>query len=201
MARQKEEVGRPFTVRIRSAQLAALEAWMAREGEAGLSHQKAILRLVAAGIRGVKNSPEVADVIMPPAPKHDIAELEAIERDAARIAELEAEVADLRRQLAERADPPAYPLAKLSPECRAEFERIVAAGTLERLLEATVRRHDAARQAKEREAAPAPEAAPSSAPAAEAPKPAMTPSQIAAAKLDEIVAKSESARLTHWSVI
>jgi hypothetical protein len=68
MARKKEEVGRPFTVRIRSAQLAEIEAWMAREGEAGLSHQKAILRLVAAGIHDVKNSPEVTDVITPSAP-------------------------------------------------------------------------------------------------------------------------------------
>ena len=130
MARQKEEVGRPFTVRIRSAQLAELEAWMAREGEAGLSHQKAILRLVAAGIRDVKNSPAIHDVtkisdVTKERAELKTAKLDVIELEAERDA-LRAENVDLKRQRDERTDPPAppSPLDLLSPEGRAGFHKL-----------------------------------------------------------------------------
>jgi hypothetical protein len=118
MARQKEEVGRPFTVRIRSAQLAEIEAWMAREGEAGLSHQKAILRLVAAGIHDVKNSLEV----------HDVTKICDVvkERDTLKdeLEVVRAENAELRRQLAERTDQAVMQATRLderSPQAPADL--------------------------------------------------------------------------------
>jgi hypothetical protein len=72
------------------------------------------------------------------------------ERDA-----LRAEVDDLRRLLAERKDTPAAPasLDLLSPECRAELDRLVASGKLERVLEWTAKKH--AEEEADRAARPA----------------------------------------------
>jgi hypothetical protein len=213
MARKKEEVGRPFTVRIRSGALADLEAWMAREGEAGLSHQKAILRLVAAGIHDVKNSPEVPDATKGPAApgelsSDDLAALEAIEPETARkrlnerIKRLKIANRELRRQFAERTDTPAppSPLDLLSPEGRAGFHKLrvtepfAAMSDVEVLAEVSNR--VLTNWAKKRSAEPAPDepapfVEPTEAAPASQPEKVEEPSAVIGAAADSTIEKFE----------
>lgn len=62
MGRHKEEVGTAITVRIRSKELQALDAWIERQSEEGLNRQKAIRRLIAAAISDA-TKPEASPVI------------------------------------------------------------------------------------------------------------------------------------------
>ncbi|MGJ0427529.1 hypothetical protein [Methylocystis sp.] len=111
----------------------------------------------------------LAEVETPPAapaptPSPSPAEIAAIEAEAAhikkknqRIRQLELENLDLRRRLAAiETSTAASPLDKLSPELRAEFDRLVASGKIEQVLGLTAKNH-AARQKAESPAAPAPE--------------------------------------------
>jgi hypothetical protein len=111
MGRHKEEIGTAITVRMRRAELRELDDWVSAQTQ-GLNRPKAIRRLVGAAIRGAMNSSSIYDATKReiPAEIRDATRTPALE---SRIAELEAENAELRRRLAASKDPPLIQAALL----------------------------------------------------------------------------------------
>lgn len=123
MGRHKEEIGTAITVRMRRAELSELDNWISAQTHEGLNRPKAIRRLIGAAIRGVTNSASIYDATKPEiaAEIRDATKMPALE---SRIAELEAENAELRRQLTARIDTPVMQAALLgerSPQAPADL--------------------------------------------------------------------------------
>jgi hypothetical protein len=160
MGRHKEEIGTPVGVRIRSAELAELDAWCSRHG---LNRQDAIRKLVRDGIHG--DTPEIPDETKIRDDTNSPGAIDAKEREElehlrrlapamqARLAGLEAEIRstvceteleneELKRRLSPTNDTPAHPSPweKLLPEHRAALEWLLAKNRLAGVLEKTAKK-------------------------------------------------------------